>query len=511
MLNGKSSRSSNPFTKSIKRIQAFLVYSLYHRTLISLGILFGTAIVGVLSHQYFIQSNLMRSAALRDASRYTQALTEFRTLYSSEVVEPARAYGMEVTHDIEKMKNAIPLPATLSMELGERMTKRGAGGQVKLYSPYPFPWRENTGGLRDDFAKDAWRFLKQNPDKPYYRFEIFLGKPSIRYATADLMRESCVNCHNTHPDTPKSGWKEGDIRGVLEATTPLHLSEAERKSSLWQAFSLMVGMTFLGLITFGLVFSKLHQDEEQLRKYEQIITQTADHVLVTDKEGTIEYINPAFTKFTGFESDQAVGKRPNILKSGEYDQQFYADLWDIILAGKPFHGEILNKKKNGELYYEATTITPLKDGKGKITHFVSTAKDLTKRILAEQELEEHRNHLEDTVEKRTQELKKANVDLKEHQQDLIHAEQQRVMMESIGATLHHFSQPLTSLEISMESLLTKDQISEDEKNNLYTVYKRSTKQLNDIIQKFQEMREYRTTPYAAGKEILDIESGSQDN
>ncbi len=109
------------------------------------------------------------------------------------------------------------------------------------------------------------------------------------------------------------------------------------------------------------------------------------------------------------------------------------------------------------------------------------------------------NDMSAKIHTRTQELK-------EHQKNLIQAEQQRVMLESIGATLHHFSQPLTSMVISIESLIKNEHVSEEEKTKLYAIYKKSTVDLNEIIRKFQKMREYRTKPYAAGVKILDIDS-----
>lgn len=122
-----------------------------------------------------------------------------------------------------------------------------------------------------------------------------------------------------------------------------------------------------------------------------------------------------------------------------------------------------------------------------------------------------RDNLEEMVSIRTDELEEANEDLKLHQEDLIHAEQQRVMIESVGAALHHFSQPLTAMEASIEILMTAQSTDEIQKERLYDLYKKSKNDLKNIIQKFHEMREYRTRPYAPGMEILDIDSDSKEN
>ncbi len=116
------------------------------------------------------------------------------------------------------------------------------------------------------------------------------------------------------------------------------------------------------------------------------VEQTADTVVITDRQGLIEYVNPAFEKTTGYSRDEAVGRTPRMLKSGYHDQQFYTQLWKQLLAGKPFLGTIVNRKKSGEEYWAEQTITPVKDDGGQITHFVSVLKDVTElRKMQKQE------------------------------------------------------------------------------------------------------------------------------
>ena len=110
-----------------------------------------------------VQSNLIETMALDNAALYSQALAEFRTLYAQEVVERVRPQGIQVTHDYETVPGSIPLPATLSILLGKRIGEHASGAEAQLYSPYPFPWREASGGLRDDFSKEAWTFLSEKP------------------------------------------------------------------------------------------------------------------------------------------------------------------------------------------------------------------------------------------------------------------------------------------------------------------------------------------------------------
>ncbi|MDD5473013.1 MAG: MASE3 domain-containing protein [Candidatus Methanoperedens sp.] len=131
-------------------------------------------------------------------------------------------------------------------------------------------------------------------------------------------------------------------------------------------------------------YVKLKETGEELQKVSNAIEQSADIVIITDKNGNIEYVNPAFEKVTGYAREEAIGKNPRILKSGKQDARFYRVLWETILSGGVFHGDLINRKKNGEFYYAEKTITPVENPQGNITHFVSTDKDITERKKAEE-------------------------------------------------------------------------------------------------------------------------------
>ena len=134
--------------------------------------------------------------------------------------------------------------------------------------------------------------------------------------------------------------------------------------------------------------------QKQLRQmhghYDRLIMaveQTADTVMITNRQGIIEYVNPAFEETTGYSANEALGRTPRLLKSGLHDKQFYKELWALLTAGKVFRGIITNRKKSGQLYWSAQTISSLKDENGEITHFVSVLRDITElRKQHEQEL-----------------------------------------------------------------------------------------------------------------------------
>ena len=122
------------------------------------------------------QTTLYQSMALQGTIIQVESIKEFRKLYSSEVTTRATAMGFEITHDYKNQPHALPLPATLTIELGAAINRVRPGAWVRLYSDYPFPWRKETGGIRDAFGADALAELRQHPDRPFYRFEDFEGR-----------------------------------------------------------------------------------------------------------------------------------------------------------------------------------------------------------------------------------------------------------------------------------------------------------------------------------------------
>ena len=232
---------------------------LSQRPVVVVAVLFIGAVAATLAYVQGLQTHLVDTQALQNAELLTDALAEFRTVYTSEVVERIRPRGIEVTYDYHLREGAVPLPATLSMILGNRIGALESGAESRLYSAYPFPWATHDGGLPDEFAREAWEALTRNPEEPFYRQETLEGREVLRYATADRMRPACVDCHNTHPDSPKTDWQEGDVRGVLEVITPLDAPLAATRSGLVDTAAFMLIMAALGLVILGMLMGDLQE------------------------------------------------------------------------------------------------------------------------------------------------------------------------------------------------------------------------------------------------------------
>ena len=129
-----------------------------------------------------------------------------------------------------------------------------------------------------------------------------------------------------------------------------------------------------------------------------LIEQNATAMFVTTLDSTIKYINPAFTGLSGYTTDEAVGRKIGILSSGETPKEVYQELWRTILSGRVWRGELHNRRKDGRLYWEAITITPLKNSRREIYEFLATVEDVTARKTLEAERDALMHKLREALE-----------------------------------------------------------------------------------------------------------------
>jgi PAS domain S-box-containing protein len=133
--------------------------------------------------------------------------------------------------------------------------------------------------------------------------------------------------------------------------------------------------------------------EERLRKLSRVVEQSPASIVITDASGAIEYVNPRFSEVSGYSAEEVLGKNPRILKSGETPQEVYEDLWRTIRAGGVWAGDLLNRKKDGTLFWEQAQIGPVLDARGEVTHYVAIKEDITDRKRAETALQETQRQL----------------------------------------------------------------------------------------------------------------------
>ena len=198
--------------------------------------------------------------------------------------------------------------------------------------------------------------------------------------------------------------------------------------------------------------------EDKANKLSRAVEQSSVAVVITNREGNIEYINPFFTELTGYSFDEVKGKKSNILKSGHQDNEFYLKLWEVILSGNDWEGEFLNKKKSGELYWSKATISPILNSEGIITNFISIHEDITERKKMVEDL----------------------IDAKEKAQ-----QSDRLKSAFLANMSHEIRTPMNGI-LGFLELLSEPDLGEDVKAGYLDIVKKSGLRLlntiNDIIE-----------------------------
>ena len=202
-------------------------------------------------------------------------------------------------------------------------------------------------------------------------------------------------CYKSDGITPYSHEELPSTRALSGETVPeteIYLRNEQSPSGIWISVRANPLRNETGEIHGSvLVFhdvTKKKETDQLLQKLTNAVEQTADGIIITDRGGLIEYVNPAFEKMTGYPLKELWGLTPRILKSGVHEDDFYEKLWATILAGNVFRDTIANRRKNGEIFFAEQTITPMWGPMGGITHFVTVIKDVTElRKMQEQQFQ----------------------------------------------------------------------------------------------------------------------------
>ena len=126
--------------------------------------------------------------------------------------------------------------------------------------------------------------------------------------------------------------------------------------------------------------------EEDRNRLAMAVEQSAETIVITDREGTVRYVNPAFERITGYSMEEVIGRNPRVLKSGKHDESFYKELWSVLDRGETWAGHFFNRKKDGSLYEEDATISPVRDSLGDIVSFVAVKRDVTRMVSLEKQV-----------------------------------------------------------------------------------------------------------------------------
>ena len=256
---------------------------------IGLSIIMLLLLIPVISRHFSRTSDdIAKSSAIKESAQIAESIKSFRYLYSSKVVDEVNNVSeIQVTHDYENPKydtigGAIPLPATLSMELAERMSSEEI--KVNLYSKYPFPRRK--GRVISEFEDRAWEHFTSNPDtdEPYIQYNSETNQ--LYYSIPDKMvHKSCVSCHNSHPETPKNDWKLGDVRGVISIVKPVR-DEVIFESAIMKTYLLLGGVFFAGLLISLFTFGNNNIVKTELNRRKDKLEKTVEELQLANERGS---------------------------------------------------------------------------------------------------------------------------------------------------------------------------------------------------------------------------------
>jgi PAS domain S-box-containing protein len=460
------------------------LYSILHRhPMLFLAVLLFVGMTIILLHLGRLSTSIKESTSLTAAARYSAALTEFRNFYAQEIVPRAKAGGIHVTSEYKTESGAIPIPATLSIELGKQITASGSGARVTVFSDYPFPRRAAERRL-DRFERDALAALRAKPTEPYYRFEQFNGEVSLRYALPTIMKKECVNCHNTHPQSPKRDWKEGDVRGVQEVIMPLEKEALKIRTGLFESFGIMMTITLIGLGILWMVIGgfrrsveRTHELAEQQRAINaELQTQIAErqraeeavvrsearlqHLMTSSaavifsitptRPHQLTYISESAESVLGYPASAFLAshdfwrEKVHPEDAGIFDNETHP-VFDAGFSAQNYR----MRQTDGSYKWVHSDLRLIVDESGAPREVVGSVVDITQIKSYEAQLSEYNRSLEANVERRTHELKEKNEELlaameqvKETQQQLVTREKLASLGELTAAISHEIKNPL---------------------------------------------------------------------
>jgi len=311
------------------------------------GLLMATGLLVVL-YTYQSSEEMVRQYAAESAQTHAASVTQFRNFYTQELVPRAAQGGMEITHDYKSRDRALPLPATLTIDLGHYLSKVDGGTQVRLYSDQPFPWRVAERSL-DDFQMQALEHLKARPNEPFFREEMLNGSRVLRYAQADRMLATCVACHNSYPGSPRTNWNVGDVRGALEIVLPVSQWQSASTGVLNRTFTVLLVLLLLGFLLIWFSVKRIRtalmtarqlsserqmairllngeiaereQVERNLRlsesKLHSIFKSVPEAIVVADAQGHIVQCNDATAAIFDYPMQAIMGQRVNMLMADD--------------------------------------------------------------------------------------------------------------------------------------------------------------------------------------------------
>ena len=330
-----------------------------------------------------------------------------RAYYADNVIARLQAADGQAKYseNYRDVHGGIPIPATLSIELGALFDNAHSDGRISYEFLSDYPFVKRLAKPLDGFEREAIQAFRTNPQRKTYTQlrGNGLGRSTYRLATPVIMRPACVKCHNAHPDSPKRDWKVGDVRGIQEVS--VNGLQAEGFGNLTGLFA-YVGVVGLTSVAATSVFQrqsrKLSQVNRQLvdsnQRESNLAARLADQLQELSIFGSVVddsvvgisiadmrqpdepliYVNNAFTAITGYPRELAVGYNCRFLQGPDTDPGELETLRRALRSGEPYSGELINYKQDGTRFWNRLTLYPIRIGESETAeYYVANQVDVT--------------------------------------------------------------------------------------------------------------------------------------
>lgn len=340
------------------------------------------------------------------AEEISTLATDIRSYYADNVIARLQAADGRAVYseNYRDVHGGIPIPATLSIELGALFDNSHSDGRISYEFISDYPFTKRVARPLDEFEAKALRAFRNDPERKTYTqlTGIGLGRSSYRLATPVIMRQACVTCHNTHPDSPRRNWKVGDIRGIQEVTVRgLIVNSFGRLGGLFGYVFLLGVLSVLAVGLFqrqsrhlramnnklssvnereSLLTARMTDQLKELSLFGTAVDNSIVGIAIADTrqpDTPLIYVNDAFTKITGYTKELAIGYNCRFLQGPDTDPAEVLRIRKALEKGEPYSGELINYRHDGSRFWNRLTLSPVVVSGGKPDFFVANQVDIT--------------------------------------------------------------------------------------------------------------------------------------
>ncbi len=435
---------------------------------------------------YIMEEGLVKNI-VRHSKNAVERLQMEREYYTLSVVRDVKKFAPQLSFDYnhEGVNGKLPFPTTTIHDLSRMYSKRN-DVKFSLYSEYPFLNRKDR--VLTPFQKEALKMVKKNGGL-YYKKDFVNGNPVLRVAVADYMvQQACVDCHNSHKlkNWPSDKWKLGDMRGVLEISTPMQSAMGEMYQSRNRVLIASLAIMLLLFIYYAYLLmrreNQLNSEKEELSEDLKDLSSHFDRYVIaskTDLNGKIIYASDRFCKISGYKPEELLGQTHSIVRHPDTPQELYKKMWERISNDKTWAGELKNLKKNGGYYWVKAVVMPLFNHRGEKIGYTSIRHDITDKKKIEE--------LNRDLEKRVSEEVKKN---REKEKQLLHQSRLAQMGEMISMIAHQWRQPLSAISSSSLAINVKAKLGKLDKDTAIDLSGKISEYSQHLSSTIDDFREF---------------------